>query len=79
VIFRNDEPIAALRPRRRIFIGSLLTWKAASSHFRLSHAEPAKDTTPLQTGHATYLPLKAVDTECRPRQRERFRKRAKKL
>ena len=38
-----------------------------------------KDTAPFQTRHATYLPVKAVDAEYRPPQRERFGKRATKL
>jgi len=45
----------------------------------LSHAEPTKDNPSLQTRHATCLPPKAVDAECRPRQVGRFRKRATKL
>jgi hypothetical protein len=53
--------------------------RAVWSHLpsRIRHAERPKDTTPIQTGCAIYF--KAVDAECRPRQIERFRKRATKL
>ena len=77
------EPIRPSRPRRRIFTGCASRSSRAAcsySHSRIfCHAERPKDTSPFQTWYATYLPVKAVDTEYRPPQRERFDKRATKL
>jgi hypothetical protein len=45
----------------------------------MQNGPDSHEHAPNQTSGVIFCPLKAVDTQCRPPQTERLRKRAKKL